>query len=90
MECIRCHKRFTTYEYIEDVPLMVVKKDKRREALKHSCCQKLYITHIDEKIDCDTFFPEFEGQFELKSITEPKTEGTYSFTFAVYQRKNTN
>ena len=30
-ECIRCHKRFTTYEYIEDVPLMVVKKDKRRE-----------------------------------------------------------
>ena len=30
-ECVRCHKRFTTYEYIEDVPLMVVKKDKRRE-----------------------------------------------------------
>jgi len=30
-ECIYCHKRFTTYEYIEETPLMVIKKDKRRE-----------------------------------------------------------
>jgi transcriptional repressor NrdR len=30
-ECLRCGKRFTTYEKIEDVPLMVVKKDGRRE-----------------------------------------------------------
>jgi transcriptional repressor NrdR len=31
-ECLRCGKRFTTYEYIEDVSLMVIKKDGRREA----------------------------------------------------------
>jgi transcriptional repressor NrdR len=30
-ECLSCGKRFTTYEYIEDVSLMVVKKDGRRE-----------------------------------------------------------
>ena len=30
-ECIKCGRRFTTYEYIEEVPLMVVKKDGRRE-----------------------------------------------------------
>ena len=30
-ECINCGKRFTTYEYIEKTPLMVVKKDGRRE-----------------------------------------------------------
>lgn len=30
-ECLGCGKRFTTYEKIEDVPLMVVKKDGRRE-----------------------------------------------------------
>jgi transcriptional repressor NrdR len=30
-ECLKCAKRFTTYEYIEDVSLMVVKKDGRRE-----------------------------------------------------------
>ena len=31
-ECISCQKRFTTYEIIESVPVIVVKKDKSREA----------------------------------------------------------
>ncbi|MBQ5968711.1 MAG: transcriptional regulator NrdR [Clostridia bacterium] len=31
-ECIACAKRFTTYEIIESVPIIVVKKDKSREA----------------------------------------------------------
>jgi len=30
-ECLKCGKRFTTYEYIEEISLMVVKKDGRRE-----------------------------------------------------------
>jgi transcriptional repressor NrdR len=30
-ECLNCHKRFTTYERVETVPLLVVKKDGRRE-----------------------------------------------------------
>jgi transcriptional repressor NrdR len=30
-ECLKCSFRFTTYEYIERAPLMVVKKDGRRE-----------------------------------------------------------
>jgi transcriptional repressor NrdR len=30
-QCLGCDKRFTTYEKIEDIPLMVVKKDGRRE-----------------------------------------------------------
>ncbi len=31
-ECLECGKRFTTYEYIEDVSLMVIKKDGQRQA----------------------------------------------------------
>ncbi|MBA1333707.1 MAG: Ribonucleotide reductase transcriptional regulator NrdR [Firmicutes bacterium] len=31
-ECYDCSKRFTTYEKIEGIPLMVVKKDGRRES----------------------------------------------------------
>ena len=31
-ECISCGKRFTTYEIIESVPIVVVKKDKSRQA----------------------------------------------------------
>jgi transcriptional repressor NrdR len=30
-ECTRCLKRFTTYEKVESVPLMVIKKDKTRQ-----------------------------------------------------------
>jgi transcriptional repressor NrdR len=30
-ECLSCGKRFTTYEYIERTPLMVVKRDGKRE-----------------------------------------------------------
>jgi transcriptional repressor NrdR len=30
-ECLACSKRFTTYEYVEKIPLMVIKKDGRRE-----------------------------------------------------------
>ncbi|MFA6350458.1 MAG: ATP cone domain-containing protein, partial [Candidatus Omnitrophota bacterium] len=30
-ECLKCGKRFTTYEYVEEVSLMVVKKDGRHE-----------------------------------------------------------
>ena len=30
-ECLKCKKRFTTYEYVEQVPLMVVKRDNRRQ-----------------------------------------------------------
>jgi transcriptional repressor NrdR len=30
-ECERCNKRFTTYERIDEIPYMVVKKDGRRE-----------------------------------------------------------
>src|SRR5690606_10608024 len=31
-ECINCNRRFTTYEKIEEIPLMVVKKDGNRQS----------------------------------------------------------
>lgn len=30
-ECIVCGRRFTTYEHIEEMPIMIIKKDGRRE-----------------------------------------------------------
>lgn len=38
-ECRACGKRFTTYERFEDVPIMVVKKDGRRERFDRSKIQ---------------------------------------------------
>jgi len=48
-ECINCGRRFTTYEKIEMLPLMVVKRDGRREAFD---VQKIKagIIHACEKL----------------------------------------
>ncbi|MEG0912987.1 MAG: transcriptional regulator NrdR [Oscillospiraceae bacterium] len=35
-ECLRCGKRFTTYEIVETAPIMVVKKDGSRELFERS------------------------------------------------------
>ena len=34
-ECLKCGKRFTTYEVVEEMPLLVVKKDGRRQPYDH-------------------------------------------------------
>jgi len=30
-ECVSCSRRFTTHEHIEEIPIMIIKKDGRRE-----------------------------------------------------------
>ena len=60
-ECLKCQKRFTTYERVEGIDLIVVKKDGRREAfdkekLKRGllrACEKrpISIEQIDKIID---------------------------------------
>ena len=59
-ECLQCGKRFTTYEIIEDVPIIVVKKDKSREVFDRNkilkgmlrACEKRHVTidDLEEKI----------------------------------------
>lgn len=34
-ECLDCQNRFTTYEKVDDLPLLVIKKDGRREPFDH-------------------------------------------------------
>ena len=65
-ECLSCSRRFTTYELIEEIPLMVVKKDGRREMFDRNklingllrACEKrpvsiASIQEIAEKVDRD-------------------------------------
>ncbi|RJP21355.1 MAG: transcriptional repressor NrdR [Candidatus Abyssobacteria bacterium SURF_5] len=60
-ECLSCTKRFTTYERIEEIPLMVAKKDGRREPFDRSkivigilkACEKrpVGIEQIEDLVD---------------------------------------
>lgn len=60
-ECFHCCKRFTTYEKIEDIPLMVIKKGGQRELFNRNkimngiikACEKrpISIKQIEEIVD---------------------------------------
>ena len=60
-ECERCNRRFTTYERLDEIPYMVVKKDGRREkfdrqkvlsGLLHSCQKrKVSVTQMQDIVD---------------------------------------
>lgn len=65
-ECSKCMKRFTTYEKVESVPLMVIKKDKTRQTFDREkllngllrACEKrpVSINDLEKMVD------EIEGQ----------------------------
>jgi len=60
-ECLKCSKRFTTYERLEEVPLTVIKKDGRRQEFDRNkikagilrACEKRPITteQIERVVD---------------------------------------
>jgi transcriptional repressor NrdR len=60
-ECIDCGRRFTTYEHVEEIPIMIIKKDGRREVFSREkvrqgmarACEKrnISVEIIEEFID---------------------------------------
>ena len=73
-ECLGCARRFTTYEYVERTPLMVVKKDGRREPFGREklmngimvACEKrpISVKRIEKLVD------DIERKLEKKHDTE--------------------
>jgi transcriptional repressor NrdR len=73
-ECLGCHQRFTTYEYIERSPLMVVKRDGRREPFDREkllagvvkACRKRPVS-MD---DIEAMVNEIEAELSNPSVSE--------------------
>lgn len=81
-ECLKCEKRFTTYEYVEHVPLMVVKRDGRRQPFDRKkiisglikACEKRPVS-IDrmEEITLEierTISKKFDREVDAKALGE--------------------
>lgn len=76
-ECLNCRKRFTTYERVEAVLPMVVKKDGRREPFNHEkirggiqkACQKrpISMNTIDDFVDSLSQYFQESGHREISS-----------------------
>ena len=45
-ECLSCKKRFTTYEVVESLPIIVVKRDKSREQFDRNKLVKIGRAHV--------------------------------------------
>lgn len=77
-ECLNCGKRYTTYEKIEDIPILIIKKDLTREYFDKSkaingimkACQKRPVSRKQiEEIASD-----IEKYLSNQMITEVKSE----------------
>ncbi|MBU1148131.1 MAG: transcriptional regulator NrdR [Candidatus Omnitrophica bacterium] len=81
-ECLGCHRRFTTYENIEESSLMVIKKDGRREPFDRKkilaglqkACEKRPISiqqleELAEKVEY-TLQSKFEKEVDASQIGE--------------------
>lgn len=74
-ECVECGRRFTTYEKLEDVLPMIVKKDGRREPFSREkiisgirkACQKrpISITKIEDFVDSLEIYFQDLGKKEI-------------------------
>jgi len=77
-ECLRCHKRYTTYEYVEEIPLMVIKSDGRREPFDRQkilnglikACEKRPIS-LDR---LEGIVSKIESQLQNKFVKEVKSK----------------
>lgn len=77
-ECLNCSKRYTTYEKIEDIPILVIKKDLSREYFDKSkiiaglikACQKRPVSRAEIEQIAD----EVEKVLSNQMITEVKSD----------------
>jgi transcriptional repressor NrdR len=77
-ECLACQKRFTTYEYIEDQPLVFIKSDGRREpfdrvkvfnSIRIACNKRpISVAQIEEAVD--EIESKLEGLGEREVMTK--------------------
>jgi transcriptional repressor NrdR len=76
-ECLKCERRFTTYERLDELLPMVVKKDGRREpfnrekiieGIKKSCQKRpVSMTQIEEFVDSMEIYLQELGKKEIDS-----------------------
>lgn len=73
-QCLSCEKRFTTYERIDEVPYMVVKKDGRREKFDRQKVLTGLLKACEKRPISATKLSEIVNEVETKVIDAPDRE----------------
>src|SRR3972149_11245588 len=73
-QCPKCEKRFTTYERVEELPILVIKRDGRRERFDREKLRKGVILPCEKttvSVDqIEKLISEVEGDLKQKDSTE--------------------
>ena len=66
-ECEKCGRRFTTYEKVDTIPLMVVKKDKRRETFDSEKLRQGILKACEKRPVSISDIDELTSRIEMKA-----------------------
>jgi len=77
-ECLGCNKRYTTYEKIEDIPILIIKKNMNREYFDRTkiinglikACQKRPVS----RSQIENIADEVEKKINNEMLTEVRSE----------------
>ena len=71
-ECLLCTRRFTTYEHIEEIPIMIIKKDGRREGFSREKVRSGILKACEKRNISMNVIEEFieEVERDLREIGE--------------------
>ena len=75
-ECERCQRRFTTYEKIEMLPVLVIKKDKRREPFDASKVRSGIIKACEKRPVLLGEIEKLVSRVEMSVCSQPDQEVT--------------
>ena len=75
-ECERCQRRFTTYEKIEMLPVLVIKKDKRREPFDASKVRNGIIKACEKRPVALSEIEKLVNRIETSVCSQPEQEVT--------------
>lgn len=73
-ECLKCRKRFTTYEKVGGSALWVVKKDGRREPFDREKVKKGILRAVEKRPLSMDFVNELVDEIEREMLREEKEE----------------
>jgi dihydrofolate reductase len=58
------------------------------EAIHHPLCQKIYLTQIQGRFDCDVFFPDIPSKFKKIESSRKIGENEKTFSFFILEVNN--
>ena len=94
-ECLSCARRFTTYETVESLPMVVIKKDGSRQSFDRQkmlrgmirACEKRPVTLAELERIADEIEQELQNSMEREIRTERKVDQVAYVRFASVYRQ---